>query len=142
MALCYSQTKMERMIIMNYQHESIDSMLRYMHDAIKRDCERHILINQPASTHSKITIDVVNDVKYQNTQMILYAVKKINEYHLDKYNDTDDFVLVNAYWWIYQYECSEDITIWGETLRHFGKNYTEHLEVSKMLYIPRVLGGY
>ena len=128
---------------MNNQHESIDSMLQYIHDVIKRDCERHILINQPNSTPFKITNDMIDDVKHQNTQMILYAIKIIKDYQLDEHSISDIDWVINVYPRLYKIIYGKDlISIWGSILQYFGKNYTDNLKVSKMLYIPRVLGGY
>ena len=126
---------------MNNQHESIDSMLQYIRDVNKRDCERHILINQP--TRFKITNDMIDDVKHQNTQMFLYAIKIVKDYHLDEYGWPDIDWVFNVYCrCFHKIVYGKDISIWGGTLSYFGKNYTNNLKVSKMLYIPRVLGGY
>lgn len=187
-------------------HPDIDSMLKYIHESIKHDCEHHIMMNRvslglpptdetirtdtqfidfkasiidekkikgfksgsifdwtknfifPTVRHEKswfwlemllleryyaeqkriLLTDMsnhnkpnLNSVIWWNRPMILYAVRKLKEYEIDEYMDDTDWDLVYTACRIYQLDQGEDITIWGEALRHFGRNYTEGLKISK-----------
>ena len=187
-------------------HQDLDSMLKYICESIKRDCEHHIMMNRISlglpPIDEKVRIDVpsiefkasiidedkikgfkgdsifdwtknfifptvrhekswfwlkmlmmeryyaeqkrilltdmsnhdkpnIDDVIWWNRPIILYAVGKIREYNIDEYSDDTDWDLVYTACRIYELELGEDITIWGETLRHFGRNYTEGLKISK-----------
>lgn len=188
-------------------HDEIDLMLRYIHESIKRDCERHIMLNRislglpptprsvidetiksseipfidmekakinesdlkgfepgklifPRDTYVKSWFWVkmmaklmmekyhekqrrlllkegnrnklnLSNVIWWNYPIFLYAVGKLKEYEIDTYPDDYDWDFVFTVCRIFDLEHGKDVTIWGETLRHFGRNYTEDLKVSK-----------
>ena len=187
-------------------HENLDSMIKYIYESIKRDCEHHIMMNRvslglpptdetiradvpsidfkasiidekkikgfkagsifdwtknfifPTVRHEKswfwlemllleryyaeqkriLLTDMSNHDKpdidgviWWNHPMILYAVRKLKEYEIDEYVDDTDWDLVSTVCRAYYLDQGEDITIWGEALRHFGRNYTEGLKISK-----------
>lgn len=131
-----------------YMYDDIDSMLKYIHEAIKHDCERHIMLNRVSlglppypidnmrgimltdmSNHSKPNLD---DVIWWNYQLFSYAVGKMKEYKIGEYFELDtDWDLLSTLCRLYYLDQGEDVSIWGQTLRHFGRNFTEGLKISK-----------
>lgn len=187
-------------------HPELDSMLKYIYESIKRDCEHHIMMNRislglpptneilgtdvpsidfkasiidedkikgfkgdsifdwtknfifPTVRHEKswfwlnmlmleryyaeqkriLLTDMSNHDKpnidgviWWNYPIFSYAVRKLKEYEIDEYSDDTDWDLVSTFCRAYYLEYGEDLTIWGEALRHFGRNYTEGLKISK-----------
>ncbi len=188
-------------------HESLDSMLAYIHESIKRDCEHHIMMNRVSlglpPTDEKVRIDVpsiefkasiidedkikgfkgdsifdwtknfifptvrhgkswfwlkmlmreryyaeqkrimltdmsnhtkpnLDGVIWWNYPLFSYAVGKMKEYKIGEYVALNtDWDLVSTLYRLYYLDQGEDVTIWGETLRHFGRNYTEGLKISR-----------
>lgn len=66
-----------------------------------------------------------------NRPIVLYAIKKLKEYELDKYPYDYDWSFISAYCRIFKLDQGKDMMPWGEALRYFGRNYTEDLKVSK-----------
>ena len=89
--------------------------------------QRRILLTD-MSNHSKPNLD---SVIWWNYPIFSYAVGKLKEYRINGYSDDTDWDLVFAACRVYYLEYGEDMTIWGEALRHFGRNYTEGLKISK-----------
>ena len=113
-------------------HQDLDSMLEYIHESIKRDCE-HFIMNRTSSELSpktKIKLDL-NNVIWWNHPTFLYAVKRLkhilSEYPYDDY----DWDFIFTFCQIFKLDQGKDVTLWGEALRYFGRNYTEDLKVSK-----------
>lgn len=107
-------------------HQDLDSMLRYIHESIKRDCERFIM-----NRISSRLLPKINNVIWWNRPIFLYAMKRLkhilSEYPYDDYDWDSIFTICQ----IFKLDQGKDVTLWGEALRYFGRNYTEELKISK-----------
>lgn len=111
-------------------HQDLDSMLGYIHESIKRDCERFIMNRTSSGLLPKIKLNL-NDVIWWNRPIFLYAIKRLKAYELDKYPYDYDWGFVFTICRIFKLDQGKDVTLWGEALRYFKKNYTEELKISK-----------
>lgn len=122
-------------------HPDLYTMLRSIHDSIQRDLYRYIMMNRGSSgllpkIKSKPNL---NDVIWWNRPIFLYAIKRLkhilSEYPYDDYNWDSIFTICQ----IFKLDQGKDVTLLGEALRYFKKNYTEELKISKwnMSYITK-----
>lgn len=119
-------------------HPDLYTMLRSIHDSIQRDLYRHIMMNRtPSGLLPKIKLNL-NDVIWWNRPIFLYAVRMLKG-EIDEYPYADDWGFMDTICRMIKLDQGKDISLWGETLRHFGRNYTEELRVSKwnMAYITK-----
>ena len=99
--------------------------------------QKKIMISE-MSNHDKTNL---SNVIWWNYPIFLYAIGKLKEYEIDTYPDDYDWDFVFTVCRIFDLEHGKDVTVWGETLRHFGRNYTEDLKISKwnMTYVTKEL---
>lgn len=50
---------------------------------------------------------------------------------IDEYPCDDDWGFMDTICRMIKLDQGKDISLWGETLRHFGRNYTEELKITK-----------
>lgn len=107
-------------------HPDLYTMMRSIHDSIERDLYRHLMNGISSGLLLKVKSKPnINDVIWWNRPLLLYAIKRLKAYELDKYPYDYDWGFVFTVCRIF------DVTPWGETLRHFGRNYTEELKITK-----------
>jgi hypothetical protein len=104
------------------------SLLKFIMMNLYYTEQRGIMLTD-MSNHTKPDLD---SVIWWNYPLFSYAVRKMKEYKMGEYVALNtDWDLVSLGCRIYYLEYGEDITIWGETLRHFGRNFTEGLKISR-----------
>lgn len=114
-------------------HQDLDSMIAYIYESIKRDCEHFIMMNRMSlGLLPKIEIKLdLDDVIWWNLPILLYAIKRLKAYKIDKYPYDYDWGFVFTMCRIFKLDQGKDVTLWGEALRYFKMNYTEELKISK-----------
>lgn len=113
-------------------HPDLYTMLRSIHDSIQRDLYRHIMMNRTScGSLSKIKSKPnLNDVVWWNRPIFLYAIKMLKD-EIDEYSYADDWCFMDTICRMIKLDKGKDMSLWGETLRHFGRNYTEELKILK-----------
>ena len=110
-------------------HQDLDSMLKYIHESIKRDCERFIMLNRISS--GPLPKIKINDVIWWDRPIFLYAIERLKDILSEYPYDDYDWGFVFTVCQLFKLDQGKDVTLWGEALRYFGKNYTEELTISK-----------